>query len=84
MSFLETMRHILKTEGLVTVTRPDWLGAWRKLAKLTAGITEEDSRFRPVMESLAQCDTAYLAGDWDQFQKAAEQVRISARLEPEM
>ena len=84
MSFLDTMREILETEGLLKhdtqKTRPlssteAWLAAWRELAAITDGLTVHDPRFRPIMVALEQCDTAYLAGDWPGFQQAAQQVR---------
>lgn len=52
-----------------------WLATWRELAAITDGITADDPRFQPVMAALEQCDTAYLAGDWPAFQRAALQVR---------
>ncbi len=55
-----------------------WLAAWRELAAVTNGVTADDSRVQPVMTALEQCDTAYLAGDWPGFQRAAQQVRQAA------
>ncbi len=57
--------------------KPDWLAAWRELATLTAGITKEDSRQKPVLGALEACDTAYLANDWPGFQRAVQQVKAA-------
>ncbi len=60
-----------------------WLAAWRELAAITDGITADDSRFQPVMSTLEQCDTAFLANDWPAFQQAAAQVRLAVQTEHE-
>lgn len=63
--------------------RPDWLGAWREVADLTAGICTEDPRFPSIVSALDRCDAAFLAGDWPEFQQAARQVRtvVEGKLE---
>ena len=55
-------------------TRPDWLAAWRELARLTYGITPEDQRLQPVLTALNVCDGAFAAGDWAAFQEARKGV----------
>ena len=62
---------------MVPRTKPDWFQAWRELAALTYGITDQDPRFSPVMATLDQCDNAFLKGDWPAFQQAAERVRAA-------
>ena len=87
MSFLDTMREILETEGLLkhdtqkaarTQPRADieaWQAAWRELAAITDGIRADDPRFQLVMATLKQCDIAFLANNWLVFRQAAQQVR---------
>ncbi|HJY80409.1 MAG TPA: hypothetical protein VKK81_04930 [Candidatus Binatia bacterium] len=54
---------------------PGWLAAWSELAQATYGITPDDSRLRPVMTALAQCDHAFATDDWPAFQRAAVEVK---------
>ena len=68
-------RQALADKARQEAAKPDWLAAWRELARITAGMTAEDQRFQPVMAALEQCDTTFLAGDWPAFQWAAAQVR---------
>ncbi len=77
MSFRDTMRGILRSEGLAPVGMNSlaWLSAWRALASMTSGVTREDPRFLAVMAALKQCDTTFLADDWPNFQRAALAVK---------
>ena len=77
MSFLNTMRGILRSEGLAPVGMNSftWLSAWRALASMTSGVTREDPRFLAVMAALEQCDQAFMAGDHPAFQRAALRVK---------
>jgi len=59
--------------------KPDWYNAWRELAALTDGITDQDPRFSRVMAGLDQCDNAFRKGNWPAFQQAAEQVRAAVQ-----
>ena len=58
--------------------RPDWLAAWRELATITDGITKDDPRFQPIMDTLDACDRLFLANDWAGFLRASEAVRRAA------
>ena len=61
-------------------TGAKWLAAWRRLADVVHGITQEDSRFQLVMNALPACDAALEHEDWTGFQHAAEEVaRIAKR-----
>ncbi len=53
----------------------DWLGAWRELAQITLGITEEDRRLGTIMTLLDQCDAAFEQDNWTVFQQTAESVK---------
>lgn len=56
--------------------KPDWGKAWRELASVTAGITnQDDPRFERVMRWLDICDTAFVLDSWPSFTEAADQVR---------
>ena len=110
MSFLDTMREILETEGLLkhdtqkarpvssteapwkpgdavrTRARADtaaWLSAWREVARMTDGITQDDPRFQLVMAALKPCDAAFERDDWGAFRKAVAQVRLAVQREHE-
>lgn len=77
----ETAYHtILQRLGLESSSTsapapPDWLGAWRELARLTDGMLPDDSRLQPILMALRRCDDTFLANDWPAFQRAVEQVR---------
>jgi hypothetical protein len=77
MSYLDTIRRLgQKSEtALEGSTHPHWLTAWREIAALTVGITQDDHRFALIVKALDSCDEAYLAGEWSRFQQAAEQVK---------
>ncbi len=71
------LRLLAKAQGRVRLAEPanpEWLAEWRTLARIINGITADDSRFQPVMATLEQCDTAYLAGDWPAFHQAIQRV----------
>jgi len=65
---------IKKIEQETKPETPDWLAAWRELARVTNGITREDPRFDPVLAALSRCDEYFLAGDWIGFQHGATEV----------
>src|SRR6185369_5700466 len=44
--------------------RTSWLTAWREVAEISSGLTNEDVRLPLVMAALASCDTAFEADDW--------------------
>ncbi len=52
-----------------------WEAAWRELVAITDGITEDDSRVKPIMVAVEQCDAARRAGDWPAFRQAALAVK---------
>ena len=58
-----------------------WVEAWRVLARLSYGITGDDSRFQPLMEALHTCDAAFASGDWQRFQQTAARVHAIVRRE---
>ena len=58
-----------------------WLSAWREVARLTTGITQEDRRFQLVMTALKPCDAAFERGNWPAFQRALAQVRLVIQME---
>ena len=53
----------------------DWLTAWRELATVTQGIYEHDPRRQRILQLLEQCDEAFLAGNWQDFVRLAQQVK---------
>ena len=61
---------------------PDWLAAWRTLARVTNGIVKEDSRFPRVMAALSRCDDAYLSNNWPLFQQTARDVHKIVKQAP--
>jgi hypothetical protein len=75
LSYLDTIKQI-ERETLTDLqpVKPDWLAAWRDLAGITYGITEDDPRFQLVMVALQDCDAAFAAGDWQGFQQGVAQV----------
>jgi hypothetical protein len=81
----DALRLLAKAKGKVRLIEPpantktDWLAAWRELAVLTYGITEDDPRFEPVMRWLNACDTAFAMDSWSAFSEAASHVRIAAK-----
>jgi hypothetical protein len=66
---------LAKVPDKVRVIEGDWLSAWRELAQLTYGLTEEDPRFEWVMIWLNVCDLAFLYGSWRYFCEAAEEIK---------
>ena len=69
-------RKILqKAPGKVRRCAPDWLNAWRQVRDMTHGITSEDPRLPAILAAIDRCDSAFAAGDWEAFQKAAARVR---------
>ena len=66
-------RHL--TKKALVLLKPDWSTAWRGIARLTYGITDEDPRFSQIMKTLNTCDEAYLANDWIKFQRGAGLLR---------
>ncbi len=66
---------LAKCRGKVRKVSPDWLRAWTELARITNGITKDDSRFNPIMAGLARCDVTFELDDWAAFQQEANQVK---------
>ncbi len=60
-----------------------WLSAWREVARLTDGITQDDPRFQLVMAALKPCDAAFERDDWEAFREAAAQIRLAVQTEHE-
>ena len=58
----------------LVVLKPDWSTAWRRVARVTYGISGEDPRFGQIMKALSACDEAYLANDWAKFQRSAKLI----------
>jgi hypothetical protein len=78
MNFPETMRGLLRKEGLALPSdpkRPDWMTGWREVVALTQGVTAEDPRQPAILDAIKQCNTAFEAGDWPAFQRASAAVR---------
>jgi len=71
----EALKLLAKAHGRVRQALTDWLAAWRELAALTSGMTEDDPRLPVVMAEIAKCDEAYLSGNWGAFRQAAVRVR---------
>lgn len=65
--------------GTASAPTSNWLGQWQRLAQVSGMISGEDPRYAPVLAALAACQTAYKAGDREQFAQAAQHVmRIAA------
>ena len=65
----------LNVEALAPPLQPDWLQAWRELAALTSGLTQEDPRLPPVLAALNRCDDAFRLGNWEAFNRAVHGVQ---------
>jgi len=52
-----------------------WLTAWREVAELTFDIPQAAVVFPAVITALDQCDAAFAADNWRDFQAAAALVR---------
>jgi len=73
MNYLDIIKKIEQEPRLETP--PDWLNAWRELARLTDGLLPDDPRLQSILMALRRCDDTFLANDWPAFQRAAEHVR---------
>lgn len=58
---------------------PQWLGLWREVADLSAGILVDDLRYASLWDALQQCDDAFKAGDYARFQSGVIRVRRAAQ-----
>jgi len=73
MSYLEIVRRIEQSkkpnleEEAAPASSSAWLVEWRELAILSAGITQDSPRYRPMLAALTACDDAYKRGDWTAF-----------------
>jgi light-regulated signal transduction histidine kinase (bacteriophytochrome) len=76
MNYLEKLKQLESDDAK---TNADWLTAWRELAAVTYGITDEDPRFEPVLRWLNACDVAFALDSWAGFYEAAEAVKRVAK-----
>lgn len=74
MNYLNMVRKVAPSAK--AGSNQEWLMAWRAVARLTDGITKDDPRFAPMKAVLDQCEAAFSAGDWAEFQQAAIQLRV--------
>ena len=51
-----------------------WLARWRRLASLTAGLTEEDPRFPTIIRLLHECERHERADNDQAFIRTATQI----------
>lgn len=54
--------------------QPNWLVAWRDIAKLSSGLEATDPRLPGVMMALEACDEQFMAGDFSGFLQAKDGV----------
>ena len=73
------LKVLAKCGSKVRVIEPDWLGAWRELAKMTVGIEKEHPRFQTILDALEECDQCFEQGDWPQLQQMAEKMNALCR-----
>jgi len=59
----------------IRVSRSKWTQAWQELADLTSGIEQSDPRFNPLINLLAQADTAFERDNWAEFQIAELRIK---------
>jgi len=72
MDYLEKIKQIEQETPKPNV---NWLIAWRELAQMTLGLTEEDPRFESVMRWLNACDVVFSLGSWQTFREAEAEVK---------
>jgi hypothetical protein len=58
----------------LVIVKPDRFTAWRRVARVSYGISGEDPRFSQSMEALDACDEAYLANDGAKFRRSAKLI----------
>ena len=59
----------------IRVSRSRWMASWQELADLTSGIERSDPRFDPLLNLLAQADTAFERDNWAAFQIAESRLK---------
>ena len=64
----------VKAHGLKGPASDDWQTAWRRVAALTEGLTEDDPRFASVLNLLDHCDTAFDQGNYLEFHGHLENI----------
>ncbi|UCE64228.1 MAG: hypothetical protein JSU59_03550 [Nitrospirota bacterium] len=73
---------LVRPHGLGAPAPDDWQTAWREVAALTDGLTENDPQFALVLELLTQCDTAYEQGNYLEFHEHVTEIRKLLNHEP--
>lgn len=65
--------------GTASPPASNWLGQWQSLVRVAGMLSGEDPRYAPMLAALGACQTAYKAGDREQFAKEAEHaIRVAA------
>jgi len=59
----------------IRICRSQWIQGWQELADLASGIEKSDPRFTPMINVLAQADTAFERDNWAAFQIAESRIK---------
>ena len=58
---------------------PQWRDLWREVAELSGGITMDDPRYTSLLEAMQQCEKAFMAIDYAEFQCGMMRMRRAAQ-----